>query len=464
MTMHDQPVSLDPGSEMLALSTYGNTRNLIITAMNVEGPFDEDAWALSARTAVARFPQLRSVLREHRSKWRYYLAWEPRPAEDFPVVVSCPVSPADSADLSAMIEHLSPWLEKPWDLFRRLPTEIHIIRYSENRRVIALVLHHAAADGVVAADFSKAILLEYRRLVTGAEVDASTPTEGLSTGRKRRVVVKKGGVRELIEKARLAIKPMLERSVLPAGSGNRSDTAQYHIKRLLSEEETASIVAAALQNGHSLLDQLVVSANIAVDRWNGQRNVRPGMLTTSVTVNMRGRFQGVDSPNNASLLVFKATPEQRSDPKGLARSMALARIKLFRNQMDRRYHANIAMMNDLIRTWPFSVRRRIVHFIIERFQYSLAVTLLGAIWPKVQNGRPTLESDLTELGDAKIPEVHGLGYKLLSRTRVLFYVYFFRKRMNIILAASACLFTRGEAESFLDLTLDVIRELSAPPK
>jgi len=36
--------------------------------------------------------------------------------------------------------------------------------------------------------------------------------------------------------------------------------------------------------------------------------------------------------------------------------------------------------------------------------------------------------------------------------------------MNIILAASACLFTRGEAESFLDLTLDVIRELSAPPK
>lgn len=465
MTAHDQPVPLDPGSEMLALSAHGNTRNLIITAIDLLGPFDDHAMTVAARITVQRFPQLRSLLREYRRRGRYHLQWEPGPAADFPVVVSRmkPVS-GETADLAEVLKHLSPWIDEPWDLFRRPPAEVHIMNYAENRRVLAAVIHHAGADAVVASEFGKAALLEYQQLVTGADIDADTPTEGLSTSRKRRVSVKTSYWRDLIAKTRLAIRPMFEKPVLPAGSGLPSDMTQHHIKQVLSEEETTAVIAAALRKGCSLLDLLVVCANLAIDRWNDHRRVPPGLLTTSITVNMRGRFQGIDNPNNASLLFFKSTPEQRSDPQELARAIALARIKLFRNQVDRQFHGNIAMMNDSLRILPFRYRRRIVHNIIEHHQYSVAVTLLGAIWPKMRNGRPTLESDLTEVGDLQLTEVHGIGYKLLSSTRVLFIVYAFRQRINVILAASGCLFTREEAESFMNLTLEVLRELTEPPQ
>lgn len=456
-------VPLDPGSEMLALSTFGNTRNLIVTAIDLQGPFNEDAVAHAARRVVQRFPQLRSRLHEYRRNGLYRLAWEPGAPEEFPVVVS-PFVPTsgDTPDLAVILAHLSPWLDTPWDLFRRVPAEMHIITYAENRRVVAVVVHHAAADAVVSSEFGKAALLEYQKLVTGTDVDSAVPLQGLSTSRKRQVNIKKNLLRDLIAKARLAISPLLERPVLPVGSGDPGDSAQHHIKRVLSEAETASMVATALKNGQSLLDLLMVCTNLAVDRWNERHNVRPGLVTTSVTVNMRGRFEGIDNPNNASILVFKSTPEQRSDPKELARAMALARIKLLRNQMDRRFHSNIAFMNDSVRVLPFHVRRRIVHFIVEQHQFSVAVTLLGAIWPKIRNGRPSLESDLTEVGELKVTEVHGVGYKLLSRTRILFIVYAFRNRINVVLAASGCLFTRDEAESFMDLTLEILRELSVP--
>ena len=62
-----------------------------------------------------------------------------------------------------------------------------------------------------------------------------------------------------------------------------------------------------------------------------------------------------------------------------------------------------------------------------------------------------MESCLTETGNLSITGVHGLGYKLLSNTHLLFIVYFFANKLNIVLAASASLFTREEADAFLEL-------------
>jgi hypothetical protein len=41
---------------------------------------------------------------------------------------------------------------------------------------------------------------------------------------------------------------------------------------------------------------------------------------------------------------------------------------------------------------------------------------------------------------------------------LLFIIYVFRNRFNFVLAASASHFTRAEAESFMDLVLEMLRE------
>ena len=55
--------------------------------------------------------------------------------------------------------------------------------------------------------------------------------------------------------------------------------------------------------------------------------------------------------------------------------------------------------------------------------------------------------------EVSITAVHGLGYKLLSNTHLLFIVYFFANKLNVVLAASASRFTREEADAFLGLMM-----------
>ena len=117
-------------------------------------------------------------------------------------------------------------------------------------------------------------------------------------------------------------------------------------------------------------------------------------------------------------------------------------------------------MTAAFRLLPFGLRSRIVHSLMQKHQFSVAITMLGVIWPAFKNGKPTVDTCLTQTGNLSVSTVHGIGYKLLSNTHLLFIVYFFRNRLNIVLAASACLFTREESEAFMDLMLTNLLDYS----
>lgn len=114
---------------------------------------------------------------------------------------------------------------------------------------------------------------------------------------------------------------------------------------------------------------------------------------------------------------------------------------------------NVRRMIQILRFFPFRMRRRIVNFVLNRHRFSLAVTWLGAVWPKIVNGRPTGDSSITSSADFCIKEIHGFGYKLHSGTRLVLFVYVFRNQINLILVGSASLFTREETEAFMDLIM-----------
>ncbi len=198
---------------------------------------------------------------------------------------------------------------------------------------------------------------------------------------------------------------------------------------------------------------LVACANRAVDEWNEDRDIPPGVLTTSMSVNMKSRYRNLDDGNSSALLFFRSRPRDREDTSAYVRSIALARIKQFRNQMDFRFVQNISRMTSALRAFPFRIRRRVVNHLANKHQLSIAVTVLGVIWPTVKNGKPTADSCLTRAADLAIREIHGLGYKLLSNTHLLLIVYAYRNRLNLVLSASASVFTRQEAQEFMDLMM-----------
>ncbi len=463
VNMLEPPARMDPRSEMLALATYGDTRNVLLTAIEVNGPLDVEATREAVARASREFPQFMSCIKETKVRGRYYLAWDYRP--DLPLPIPVTELPADRLSeplLDALLEHLSPWLDREWNLFEEAAAWFHIVRAAREHHVLVSAFHHVASDAGTASEFGRSFLAHYHEILTGQRPGWDQEPHAISSSSKRKVRIRKPNWREHLASARQMVDNLLEKPTLPAGNGTPQDKGQYHTKKVLSAEITEQIARSSTSNGVSLVDLLTACTNLAVDQWNEKRNARRGLVTTSMTVNTRGRFAGYDQPNNSSVIFFKSSPQERADPKKFSRSLALTRIKHFRNQMDLKYVHDIERMVNFLRLFPFRLRRKIVHHVVNRHQFSIGVTLLGVLWPKIRNGKPTADTVVTECGDLAISQVHGIGYKLLTSTRVLLIVYAFKNEMNLVLACHACLFSRREAEEFLDLIVKNLLEKTAP--
>ncbi|MDQ1238118.1 MAG: hypothetical protein QG577_302 [Thermodesulfobacteriota bacterium] len=455
--MEDVSPRVDVLSETIALSTCGNTKNIIITAMDVKGPFDVQAGEEAARRASQSFPQLMSCIREVSSRGVHYLEWERRLDEPLPVFLAeMPESCRTDNLLDDMIRVMKPRLERDWDLFRQIAVEFHFIRLGPERNLMASVCHHVAGDGGTASESGREFLLNYHQIMRGSKPEWAKDEPALSTVRKRPVRTQLKGWAETIRESHRGFMQIFERPLEPIGTGSKTDLSQHLAKRLLSEEQSAAVFFSALQSGVNFVDSLTACANLAIDTWNSRRGGKSGLLTTAMTVNTRGRFSEYDTPNNSSVIVFRSLPEQRKDPSDFLRHLARMRIRHFREQRDVTMLHNIRRLNRSLRLFPYHVRRLLMHLFLQNHRFSIAVTLLGTVWPKLVNGRPTGDSSVTTSADLEVSEVHGIGYKLHSGTRLLLIAYAYRNRLNLILEAAGSLFTREETESFLDLIVEML--------
>lgn len=463
--MQEIPARVDALSETIALTTYGNTKNIIITAMELLGPMDEQAMRLALYRAAEKFPQLMSCLKEIKVKGRYHLMWEHRADLPIPVTVTQLVaSELSQPILDVMLRHLQPRLDREWDLFHEVPIEFHYFKFSKDHNMVVSVCHHAAADAGAATEFGKEVLAQYHEIMEGEKPDWADEPHALSSSRKREVQIEKAGWRDFIFDVHRTAIQFCRKAVLPVGTGPRRDKSQHHIKRVLSEEESAAITAQAAKNRVSVVDLLVAGSALAVDRWNKARGVQPGFLTLTMTINARGRFQGFRTPNNSSAIFIRSLPSERKDPPAFARSLGLIRIKQFRKQLDLKLMRNIETMVNALRVFPFRIRRRIVHFLVNTHRYSAGITQVGIVWPKTRNGKPTADTNVTKAADLTVAEVHGIAYKLHSSTHVLLVTYGFRNRLHLVLACSGSLFTRAEAQSFMDLIMDNVLSGTLTPR
>ncbi len=452
--MQETAIKLDALSEMMALSSYGNTKNLLIPAIEAEGPLDNEALQLALQAATKSFPQLVSRIREVRERSRHYLVWEHDPDMILPLR-TLDVTGTDrfQSSLDSLIQPIIPALDRDWDLFNEPPAAIHVLRLSDARHIIAPVIHHVASDAGTASEFGREVLVRYHEKVTGQKPDWPCRERAMSSSKKKMVQPQGSNSKNFLTGLREAIKHFLEKSTLPLGSGLASDRQQHHVKRVLSVEETRSIGKLCAERRISVVDTLVAGINLAIDEWNQARNAAPGILTTSISVNMKGRFRGFEKANNSALMVFKSRPEERRNPDEFVNRTALKREKYFSRHMDLKFFQNVSRMTSTLRMFPFAMRRRIVSHLMNRHQFSAAVTLLGTIWPTVNYQNTSKNNCLTSAGGLRISEIHGVGYKLLSSTPLLLIVYSFRGRLNLVLHAAGNLFTRRESEAFMDIMM-----------
>ena len=239
--MQETAVKLDALSEMMALSSYGNTKNLLITAIEVNGPLDKEALNLAVQRATRNFPQFVSRIREVRERTRHHLVWDHDPNMIVPLrTLDVPRTDRSKLVPDNFVQRITPALDRDWDLFNEPPAEFHILRLSKDRHIIAPVIHHAVADAGVASEFGRQVLAHYHENVTGQKPDWPCQQRALSSSKKKMVHPRGSNFENFLTGFREAMKHFFEKTTLPLGSGSASDRQEHHLKQVMSAQETES--------------------------------------------------------------------------------------------------------------------------------------------------------------------------------------------------------------------------------
>jgi hypothetical protein len=448
---------LNPLAEALVLTTNSKNRNIILGALDLRGPLDLSALRATVNSIGDFFPQLKASLTEIKSKGRRYLVWDHRQSLEIPLVISSlGESNSTGYGFEALLKRVEQSLTRERNPFEEPASEFHLLRFGGgDRHILALILGHRAADAITLAEIVKVFMSNYHELVTGETSIFSGYPSVASTAYKRKIRKKNSSMRDYWDTFGQAMIPY-QRCAIPEGNGVLNQPGEHYVKRLLSEDRTNSIAMDCARMRVPFVDYLMAGMALAIDRWNDARNKESSTLSAALTVNMQGRFSGADGPNNDSVLYFQFSRDQRSSLKKLARHVGRSRIRLFRDQMDIKYFKGMTKLNNFLRLLPFKLRQKAYLEILERHQTSFALGFMGVLWPESNGRRISGDSYLTSAGSLNIVEAHAMAYRIVSRTPLYLAVYFFRKKLNLMLSAAAWKFTNEEAKAFMDLVIDVL--------
>ncbi|MBI4966286.1 MAG: hypothetical protein HY913_23610 [Desulfomonile tiedjei] len=446
-----QPIDII--SDTMALTSLNNTKNIILMAAEMVGGFDEAAFKAAVKEACERFPELTSVLSQTRNGRRFYLSREYRPALEIPVFMSeIPDWNGFQAGLNLLMFHLAPRLDRNWDLWKEPPIEIHVLRAANEHFVMAFLIHHVVADAAMALRIITEILVRYHKIVKGETPTCLSIPHVFSTSRKRREpVTRKFGWKDFWSQLRRDLANRKQKPQQPHGTGNKKDPSEWHVKRVLSLEGTDRVMGSFAQNDARFVDHLIACANMSLDKWNADRNISPGLITTAVTVNMRERFGGTSEKNYSSVIFFRSNPGDRESHTTFVRQLAQARHRQLSRRVDLTVRKSISRAARFLAVFPLWIRRRIAHKFMQHQRYSFSIGFLGVVWPEFKEGTLGEDSCLVKLGDANIIDVHGTGYKIAGNASVNVYAYIYRRRLHLVLTSSAALLTRQECEDFMEV-------------
>ncbi|WP_051637413.1 non-ribosomal peptide synthase/polyketide synthase [Rhodococcus sp. UNC363MFTsu5.1] len=155
-------IPLAPAQERIWVANH-ETRNgdwNIPVALRIRGPLDVDVLRAAAADVVARHEALRTVYPDSSSGPVQVLA----PAEDaVPELRRVQVS-ADELD-----EQVQRYLWADYDVSRELPLRMRLFALAEDDHVLAIVVHHIAADGASMGVLTRDVMIAYAARSVGVE-------------------------------------------------------------------------------------------------------------------------------------------------------------------------------------------------------------------------------------------------------------------------------------------------------
>ena len=452
---------LNPLSELFAVSTSRTYKNLAFGWSELRGRLELEAMEAAFRVTVDRFPRMMSGVKQIWSRGRFSLVWEFRPhLKPALNIHNLSAGEPNIETWNDIYERLESLLERGPDPFNGVTTEFHLVRISAERHIIAVILHHCAGDAIYSS-FFPTLLANYHKAIT-KELPSWAAGQIAFFGEKKNS--------RPIEEHPPTVVPFREKW-FPwpkpgefghiAGSGSNDDHRQYCRRTTFSEDQTRRIVEAARALRTTSIDYLTACVHLTVERWNNAMNQETGILSTAHSINLSARRKDLSDTNTLGQIFLQTTPDQRASPSSTLRLLQASRLTQQRNSSAELFHDAIRRGRMLAGPFPLDVKRSLGYFLLHTLQWGVAaaqINYFGVAFPKSVDGRPTGESFVHRGHELEMTDIFLLAYKTFPRAPIQMWIYTYRNRLSLVLAARGRQFTADEVESFTNLLAECLLE------
>ncbi len=375
------------------------------------GPCDVEAFRCALREPQADFPLFHSfVVPFRRGVWTEW-GWRVQPAPVELEVYDRTALAQAPADMEAWLhEEMTERVANIRDLRTNYPVRFLLFLFPGERQMFVFLFHHCAVDGGGFYNFFGAVLQSYHRLATGRDPEwAGVAGIHSQTGAAQIVTPLPLGrvLREMFAEFRKYPPWRIGQFANPpaAASGRK-------VVRLLVEDRAVqrALRDRARREGGSMTDIFVAAAKRALDDFNAARGGGGGgeIMFFALPVNQRlrrPRAETAAQSNPLGAVTIMSNADDRRDPAALLRWVISERKRKLTGGYDywltwlgRKSIAASAIL-------PLGPRSRALRALMG-FRVTLAVTNLGVVWPRIENGRPTGETAIRQVGRMELLDVH----------------------------------------------------------
>ncbi len=446
-----QLIPLDPTAEIFLVWERDGYPSTGWTAYHFQGSCDTAALQTALQTTLHLQPVFTSHLVVQTRGLLQACCWKPTNEP-------CPLEVSDLRHLEKKPDDMDQWAQQnlaPYlqkyrqDLTHTFPMRFLLFLFPENSGLFVVAWHHSAMDGGGLYDFLREMLSEYHRLVKGCLPEWSS-VAAMHAQVGMVVDVQPPRWRPFLKEtfAQMIHYPLLKSTQLissPGASSGRKMIRYYYDDPRMQK----ALRDRARRDGGTVSDLCLAAAKLALQEWNENHGRPPEIMHHLLTVNQRTRQAASRIANQTAPItgiLIPSRPEERKDPQALLRHVIRYRRRVLDEGFDVAMQRLSSMTIKAGRILPVNIRYQVLRPLMD-YRISFSLSNVGVVWPRIENGKPTGQTAIYQIGDMEILDIHASigntdGNPLAMTLRT------FRERLSFIFSVSLNRISEEDAQAF----------------
>ena len=437
---HEQlKIPMDPFSE---IGLYAETKyypKTDFTQMEFKGPLDIDALREAFEEAVSMVPIFNSNLFFERDGLQFIPYWhlnqDKKNTLHYQDCRHLTREPFDPMEFLNLVH--GERMRRSVNLAEEFPFKAFLLHIFDDRYIFSVRYQHSAMDPFKGYYVMTLMLAKYHEKVKGKRPEWASALGMASLGNKPKHGTKKVPrkfknyfvVERSQDIARRFFKyggitPIQSEEVLPF-----KDAIGRHSLRVVFDDPKIieGFAARAAKADARVNDFLLTIMQRQLADWNRERGVDRSCFRLMLVSSLKGRMElSRDVGAGISGISFVTGGISGMDFDEMMGWFKQKRIELLKGKFDVRFNKWVALYTGQTRFLPFPVRRRMWRQVLKSIHLSVYLSNLGVVWPKVVNGKPTMDSQVLGAGDFIISDIHsspsigpniGLGVTIRTHNR-----------------------------------------------